>query len=186
MGIPAGMRLFHVSERADIGRFEPRRMGGPDERALVWAVDEPHLVNYLLPRECPRVCFRAAGSTLPEDRMRLLTGNSGPVVAIQSDWLERAAQTALHVYEFPHDSFTCEDVNAGYFVSSEPVVHLCVNCVSEPLHAIEAAGATLRVVQDLKELAAEVSRSTLSFSCIRMRNLDPGGRLDGRRFLQGA
>ena len=43
------MRLFHVSEEADIRRFEPRRPTRVDldpETGLVWAIDEKHLPNF--------------------------------------------------------------------------------------------------------------------------------------------
>jgi hypothetical protein len=51
-------RLFHVSEQANIGRFDPR----PSEFAsvpVVWAIDDARLRNYLVPRDCPRVTFYA-------------------------------------------------------------------------------------------------------------------------------
>ena len=44
------MRLFHVSEQSDIDQFEPR-MHYELEREVVWAVDDDHLPNYLLPRD---------------------------------------------------------------------------------------------------------------------------------------
>lgn len=53
-------RLFHVSEDSGIEVFEPRPAAlFPNLGPVVWAVAESHLVNYLLPRECPRVTFCA-------------------------------------------------------------------------------------------------------------------------------
>ena len=61
-GFPAHMpRLFHVSERPGIARFEPRlppTANAAVRTPVVWVVDEAHLPNYLVPRECPRVAFR--------------------------------------------------------------------------------------------------------------------------------
>jgi hypothetical protein len=54
--------LFHVSEQADIDVFERRWSESAGQR-LVWAIDEDHLRNYLLPRECPRVTFYAGAQT---------------------------------------------------------------------------------------------------------------------------
>jgi hypothetical protein len=56
-------------------------------------------------------------------------------------------------------------------VSSEPVVPLGRRFVESPAVEVVRAGAELRVVADLRALAAAVSRSSLSFSCIRLRNL---------------
>jgi len=57
--------LYHVSEYSHIERFEPRPPPcsgvGPVE-SVVWAIDEEHLHNYLLPRDCPRVTFYALPS----------------------------------------------------------------------------------------------------------------------------
>ena len=164
------MRLHHVSEHGDIGRFEPRAIAQDDHRELVWAVDDEHLVNYLLPRDCPRVCFRAGVSTTEVDRVRLLGASSGPIVAIEAAWLERASSSRLWVYQLPAESFECEDRNAGYFVSRVAVNPVARRTVDAPLVALVKAGAELRVLASLRGLAAEVARSTLSFSCIRMRN----------------
>ena len=56
------LRLFHVSEESRIKVFNPRPVPSPDAGVAgeaVWAVDEVHLPNYLLPRDCPRVTFAA-------------------------------------------------------------------------------------------------------------------------------
>ena len=164
------MQLHHVSDRGDIERFEPRAMAEGDRRELVWAVDESHLVNYLLPREGPRVCFRADVGSTEADRVRFLGIAGGPVVAIEVAWLERASSSRLWVYQLPADSFECEDRNAGYYVSRGAIVPMSRRIIESPLVELVKAGAELRVVASLRGLAAEVARSTLSFSCIRMRN----------------
>ena len=59
-------RLFHVSEDAGIQRFDPRPSPSTDAGVIgtaVWALAEPFLPNYLLPRDCPRICFRASERT---------------------------------------------------------------------------------------------------------------------------
>lgn len=94
-----------------------------------------------------------------------------PVVAIEGAWSKRVATTGLWLYELPSLSFKVDDANAGYHVSSEPVVPLGRRFVESPAVEVVRAGAELRVVADLRALAAAVSRSSLSFSCIRLRNL---------------
>jgi hypothetical protein len=69
------------------------------------------------------------------------------------------------------ETFTCADQNAGYFVSRIPVEIIGHRQISQPLTELLDSGTELRVVQDLRSLANEITRSTLAFSCIRMRNL---------------
>ena len=76
-------RLFHVSEDTGITRFEPRPSPSADAGVIgtaVWALSEDFLPNYLLPRDCPRICFRASERTTDEDRERFL-GAASHVVA---------------------------------------------------------------------------------------------------------
>src|SRR5687768_14394975 len=77
--------LYHVSDSPEITRFEPRAIG--DGPPLVWAIDADHLCNYLLPRDCRHVCFRAGPSSTAED-VALLEG-AMIVVAIETAWDER-------------------------------------------------------------------------------------------------
>ena len=56
------MKLFHVSEEKKIEEFVPRYSDSTKE-PVVWAIAEAKLANYLLPRNCPRVCFSANNAT---------------------------------------------------------------------------------------------------------------------------
>ena len=70
------MRLFHVSEQANIGEFVPRcpARGDLDPAvALVWAIDEARLPNYLTPRDCPRVTYHVGEHTTQSDREMFFT-----------------------------------------------------------------------------------------------------------------
>lgn len=58
--------LFHISEESGIGRFEPRAAESSAAPA-VWAIDARRLINYLVPRECPRVTYYAGRETSPGD-----------------------------------------------------------------------------------------------------------------------
>ena len=69
-------QLFHVSDRGDIGVFVPRvAPTDPAMGTVVWAIDATHLGNQLLPRDCPRVCFRDGPHTTDVDRRRFLLGD---------------------------------------------------------------------------------------------------------------
>ena len=55
--------FYHVSEESNIAVFEPRLPPSPDsgvQGEVVWAIDQEHLPNYLLPRDCPRSDFQLA------------------------------------------------------------------------------------------------------------------------------
>ena len=82
-------RLYHVSDTPGIARFDPRRIGdGPE---TVWAIDEAHLVNYLTPRDCPRVCFCLGPRSRPEDAALL----DGAAIVIAKSAASGARQRAL-------------------------------------------------------------------------------------------
>jgi hypothetical protein len=173
------MSLWHVSERGDIEQFSPRLPPSPDAGVsvpVVWAVDEPRLPHYLLPRECPRVCFYALPTTTSKDSAAFFGQNTRQhVVAIASSWYERAASTGLWLYRLRASTFQCVDANAGYFVSTVAVLPEERIFVSDPLSALGQRGVELQVVDDLFALQAKVQGSTAAFSCIRMRNLVPTG-----------
>ncbi|BET68665.1 hypothetical protein ASA1KI_35830 [Opitutales bacterium ASA1] len=170
-------RLFHVSDRPDIARFEPRPPPSLDcgvHGSVVWAIVEPLLHNYLLPRDCPRVTFYATASTAPADVERFFTGTEAThVVAIESAWLERVRTGKLWLYELPAETFECVDVGAGYFVSREGVEPTSKIEIVDILAAIAARDVELRVLPTLWHLRDAVHESTLAFSFIRMRHASP-------------
>ena len=168
---PPAPMLYHVSEVANIAHFVPRAsMHGPVR--LVWAVDQEHLRNYLLPRECPRVTFYATARTFEEDRSRFLR-DAPAVVAIEKAWVDRLRATTLYQYQFPPDRFKCVDAGAGYYVSRTAVTPIRIDKLSSILEALAATGARLQVMESLWPLHDAVAASSLQFSMIRMRNAIP-------------
>jgi len=163
--------LFHVSDAADIARFEPRPSALTDA-PVVWAIDDQRLRNYLLPRDCPRVTFYAGAQTTAADSAAFL-GSATAVVAIEEHWLERLRQSRLFVYELPPDTFECIDECAGYFVSRVAVDPLGVRPCADPIGELDQRGVALRALPDLWPLRDAVAGSTLQFSIIRMRNAQP-------------
>jgi hypothetical protein len=163
-------RLFHVSDTPGITRFEPRldRHGEP----RVWAIADSHLVNYLLPRQCPRVTFHKAPQTTKADTTEFLE-DATHVVAIEEAWLGKAIASRLVVYEMPEAPFALKDESAGYYTSSQAVEPIAESMVDQPLKEIEARGAQIRVLPCLWQLREQVAASTLGFSIIRFRNAQP-------------
>jgi Family of unknown function (DUF6886) len=165
------MTLYHVSEEQNIEVLEPRRADGAEE-ALVWAIDDAHLRNYLTPRECPRVTFYAGPRTSVADRERFL-GSSAAVVAIEAAWFPRMQSCRLFCYHLPADGFSSYDATAGYFVSRTSVKPVSVECISDSVSAILTRGVELRILPTLGSLRDAVIASTLEFSIIRWRNASP-------------
>jgi hypothetical protein len=153
--------LFHVSDEGPFAALHPRPspLGTPHEgRPLVWAVDEDHLAQYLLPRACPRVCW-------PEGSRR--------VVAIEVGWAHRLDGAGLVVHRLAPEGFGLLDPIAGYWVSEATAPVLAVERVDDCLAALTARGVELRVVDDLWPLVDRVVAGGGDFSCIRLREARP-------------
>jgi hypothetical protein len=165
------LRLFHASENAGIKQFVPRAIPSPSTGVTgeaVWAIDETHLPNYLLPRDCPRVTFCSAASTSSHDQERFFSvGSSRRIVAVESTWLKRIQETQLYLYELPTPDFELIDANAGYFISRKPVKPLAEMKISNLLSELLKQDVELRFLPELQSLRAAVVNSTLEYSIIR-------------------
>lgn len=170
-------RVFHVSDRGAIARFDPRPPPSLDVGVTydaVWAIDENLIHNYLLPRDCPRVTFYARPQSSPADVERFLAGSTAKhVVAIETAWFERVRRERLWLYELPGATFVSVDRGAGYLVSREAVTPASVTEIPDILTALLARDVELRVLPSLWKLRDAVHASTLQYSFIRMRNARP-------------
>jgi hypothetical protein len=168
------LELFHISEDPNITLFEPRasnKGSGREGKFLVWAIEDRLLHNYLLPRDCPRVTFYAGDSSTSEDIEKLMGQTSATfVVAIETAWFQKAVTTTLYKYTFDASTFELSDKCAGYFVSCEVVKPLSVTRIDQPLEEMLKRNVELRVMPSLKKLQEAIIKSSLQFSCIRMRN----------------
>ena len=167
------LRLFHVSETPGIAVFEPRPVPSLDAGVAgdaVWAIDEEHLPNYLLPRDCPRVTYCAGPGTTAEDRAHFIGGTARRIIVVEEEWQGRIASTPLYVYEMPLDRFLLADASAGYYVSREAARPVACVAVSDPLAEIAAHGCETRFTAGLRALSETVKSSTLDFSIVRIRN----------------
>ena len=169
------MRLFHVSDQPDIDRFEPQPVPSLDagiEGLAVWAVADSHLPNYLLPRDCPRICFRASATTSNSDQARFLLGSES-VVAFEHSWLERVRATSLTLYEMPLAPFQEVLPEAGYWITRQPVAAMTRHRVDDVLQALGDRRVEVRILDDFWMLRDAVVASTLQFSIIRTQNAQP-------------
>lgn len=149
------MRLFHVSEQSDIDQFEP---GMHDElkREVVWAVDDDHLPNYLLPRDCPRVCVI---------NRKLNTYQ----IDVPKSYKEEVLKKKIYIYEMPLEQFEEIDSNAGYYISTDVVKPLSVNTVPDCVRAQRAFDVKLVFNEAFRERAEKVAKSKGEWSIIRYR-----------------
>lgn len=164
----ASPRLYHLSESSNIAHFEPR-VAKTGDNAVVWAIHENLLHNYLLPRDCPRVTFYAKPDSTSSD-IELFLGASKAVVAVEHAWSERIHTAVLYCYQLPPETFECIDAGAGYYVSTKAVTPVGLREIRNPMQEIRERGVELRFMPELQELARSVVASSLQFSLIRMRS----------------
>jgi hypothetical protein len=167
------MKLYHISEETGIEIFEPRPSPQIYESIkgdVVFAITDELLHNYLLPRDCPRVTFYAKSDSSNDDVEKYISNTSHKyVITVEDNWLERIKQTTLYLYELPSESFTLLDEGAGYYISYQSVMPLSVIPISDTLAELVKRDVEIRFLPSLKNLADEISKSTLQFSIIRMR-----------------
>ena len=164
--------LYHISEDPSIAQFVPRPApNAPQRGEMVWAIDNQHLRNYLLPRNCPRVCFAIGKGTSRMDWERLACGSlAHAVIAVESGWLTTIRSTTLYQYSLPEVSFERIDDAAGYYIAREPITPLGVTAIPDLIAALLDRDVELRIMPSLWPLYDAVVASTLEFSIIRMRH----------------
>jgi hypothetical protein len=171
------MRIFHVSEEGDINVFNPRtpsRIDLDNNINLVWAIREERLVNFLTPRDCPRVTFYARGDSKKSDIEKYIgKGNVNAVIAIEHGWFEKVLNTTLYLYEFDTTNFVLQDDIAGYYVSTKAEVPIRVIKVENIFSALFEYNIEFRIVPNLWNIFDDIVASTLGYSMCRMRNAIP-------------
>ena len=167
-------RLFHVSEEPGIEIFEPRP--SPSFFAgikgdVVFAIGERLLHNYLLPRDCPRVTYYQTENTTIADKEKFFGESKADfVVIVESNWYERIKNTALYCYELPGNDFTLLDECSAYHISYQPAIPVKIRTITDIMAELLNRNVELRFTPSLITIADAVSKSTLNFSIIRMRN----------------
>ena len=169
----ASVKLFHYSEEPSIERFEPR----PSKSAAgqrVWAVDETHAINLMLPRDCPRVTFGLNATSTQADVDRLMGFTSARrVIVVESCWVPRIRSCKLFEYAMPAETFVLEDIHAGYYISLSTVMPSNKREIADVLGELAQHNVELRITPSLWRLRDEVAGSTLEFSISRMKNAQP-------------
>lgn len=170
------MRLFHVSEEANIRVFHPRLPSRTDLNpsvGLVWAIDEQHLPNFLTPRNCPRVTYHMDQNSTSDDIARFFSGQCRHVVAIEQKWVPMMTQTRLYLYEFDPSGFELQDHIAGYYVAKTTQIPISVHEVDDLFAALFRRNVEVRIVDNLWPLRDQILQSSLPFSFCRMHFAQP-------------
>lgn len=161
-------RLFHVSDAGPLPVLHPRPSPSGTEhegRLLVWAVDEDHLPHYLLPRQCPRVCWRTRGRRHP-----LLGSPAARVVAVERGWVPQLQRADLTVHELDATEFAVLDEGAGYWVSEHDAAVTGVRQVGDCLAELAGHDVEVRLSASLWPYQDAVVEAGAEFSAIRMRH----------------
>lgn len=163
------MRVFHVSEQADIKEFVPR-IPMNKSVGVVWAVDELGLNNFFTPRNCPRVVYRPDDKTTQEDIERFLSSSARHCVAIEHGWYKRVAEISLYLYEFDSPNFYLNAEGPRYFVSEQTEIPISVTRIDDMFERMFERNIEVRILNNLWNLADAVQKSTLLWSLRCMAN----------------
>ncbi|WP_425997362.1 DUF6886 family protein [Caulobacter sp. DWR1-3-2b1] len=172
------MQLAHFSDDPNIGLFEPRpvrvavdRPVGQDwlNGPLVWAIDQPHRILYLFPRECPRIVVWPTPETTEEDRLTWMGETCAQAVAyVESSWMDRLKRAVIHRYAMPPDGF--EDTREiGMWASRSAVRPSGVEALANLPAQLAEHDVELRPLERLTSLRP-IWNSTLHASGVRLRN----------------
>ncbi len=170
-------KIFHVSENGEIEIFKPRP--SPSKfanitRDVVFGISDKLLHNYLLPRDCPRVTYYPSDQTSATDKETFLQTSANYVMVIEAKWLPIIQRSALFCYEFDGKTFSMIDKCADYYVSYQEVKPISVRRNDKILDELfKRNNLELRITTNLWAIADKVSKSSLNFSLIRMRNAIP-------------
>lgn len=167
------MFLYHFSEESQITIFHPRKSKNHENLPpVVWAIDEEHLVNYLFPRDCPRVIFRRSDNMSKEDELLFFKGSiAETIITVENDWLDRILHTKLYRYTFLSESFEMEDGTAGYYISRVSVEPVEMEPIDNLLQEIVKRRVEVRFTPNLNPIRESLLSSTIDdFSIIRFRN----------------
>ncbi|MDY7084486.1 MAG: hypothetical protein SYR96_05215 [Actinomycetota bacterium] len=170
---PRDGEVLHFSEDPAIARFVPHVAPTSVEgEAYVWGVGFDRAPDYWFPRQCPRAMAWVEDATSDVDRERIVGAGCGVRVhAVEFGWLEAMRTVKLFAYRLPAAPFRVIGAERHAMVATETVEPLGPPEKVGDLFALHAAaGIQLRVLPSLWPFWDEVTRSTLGFSGIRLRN----------------
>lgn len=157
-------KLFHISVEPGIRIFIPRespQFYSKIKGKVVFAISDKMLHNYLLPRDCPRVCFYAKENTIEADKLKFIENSKATyIINVEERWKEMIAKTKLYRYEFNPDSFEMLEENAGYYISYNEQIPLNVIVIGDVFTELKNRNAELRFLPSIIKLAEQTAKST--------------------------
>ena len=169
-------KLYHISEERNIEKFHPRISKKQwNYEKYVWAIEEEKLHNYLLPRECPRICVGLEKLTIHSNWLDTFPiENQKAIIFISDDWKGKVQNCKLFKYEFDKGNFKLIDKIAGYYVSRKietPIRKIEIkNCQQELINSnVKLIILERRKMLEIKE---KVVSEFEDFSIIRWNNLE--------------
>ncbi|MEM8567880.1 MAG: DUF6886 family protein [Bacteroidota bacterium] len=172
----SSLRLFHISEEGDIQKFHPRKSKEQwGYHKYVWAIDEGKIHNYLLPRDCPRICIDLERTGDQLNWLKTFSiENHKAVIFICYEWCEKIQACTLFQYEFGKRNFEPIDKVAGYFVSrmvETPIQRFVIRNCEQELSRLNVKLIQLDRIKmlDIKE---KVVKDLESFSIIKWENFE--------------
>lgn len=167
-------RLFHLSEEKNIQKFIPRESKKQWGGAMyVWAISEGKIHNYLLPRDCPRICITTNKLDIFKEWIDTeKPKNRKAIIFVSTDWIEKIRNCTLYRCEFDNSKFTEIDKIAGYYVSSLIEVPIETTKINNCLRALEILNVELAIVDNssLVEIKNKVVQNLIEFSVIKWSN----------------
>ena len=95
------------------------------------------------------------------------------MVAAEEAWRDRIAACRLFLYELPAQAFRLHDISAGYWISFVRVAVVREIEIHDAPVELARRDADLIFLPSLWPLFDAVTRSSVSYSAIRMRNAQP-------------
>ena len=123
--------------------------------------------NWGTPRDCPRVCYRAAEESTQDDINNFFSSSFRHCVAIEYDWHKRMLETTLYIYEFDSENFYFDE-RAGFYVSDKIEMPIDVMKHDNLYEALFKRNVEVRIIENLWNLGEKVQKSSLKWSLCRM------------------
>lgn len=141
---------------------------------LVWAIDELHLPNVLMPRNCPRVTYHVGKNTTDADKEKFFSSPTMSYgIVLENGWLRKMQSTSIYAYEFNTADFCIQDDNAGYYVAQAVQVPIAKYKFDNLFEELIKRNVEIRIADNLWQIADKVQASTLNWSLCRMDFAQP-------------
>lgn len=169
-------RLFHISEDENISQFTPRISKKQwNFEKYVWAINEKKWHNYLLPRECPRICIDTQQSNILSDYLKpQIIEHKKAMLFAPASWEEKIDHCTLFRYEFSDINFKLMDEIAGYYVSEQTEIPIHKTKIENCVEYLNKLNIALIMVDNKRmlEIKEKVVQHLKAFSIIRWKNFN--------------